>query len=454
MGNCHVGRCLIAIGLGILALGSLSAGDVAITIDVSKPTGPINPVYRDFGQGGESADPAYLQPLEARMRELRPRLVRFDHVLIHYAKAEIKDGKMTVDFTALDKYIDSIRAMGAQPLMCLSYAPTVFGNKAVIDPPADLEKWIELIYLTVRHVNVERKLGVKYWEVWNEPNLACFWTGSLDQYLDLYAATAKAALRADSTIKVGGGAFYSFDHKWITALMDYAKSQRLPLDFVSWHVYRDPNCGFVADVAQARTWLKERGMNAELIIDEWNFDGRLKPENDDNRGAAYVAKTLIKMMGCGLDYAPFFEIKDGPGPSRYYGRWGMFSADDHPKACYYAFKVFSMLDGKLLSLQGGTDKVGGLAAGKNGRAGIVLYNTEKKNAATIDLNITGLGSGRVRVRKAVIDEKTCNPAGTGGDDGLELVGKSLDVPVSGTLKMSVPLGAGSVTFISIEPTRQ
>lgn len=87
------------------------------------------------------------------------------------------------------------------------------------------------------------------------------------------------------------------------------------------------------------------------IINEWNWDAGMQPQNDGNLGAVYVASTLCKMIEAGLDYAPFFEIKDRPNENRYYGRWVLYSHDGHPKASYYAFLAFSKIEGNRLSSQ-------------------------------------------------------------------------------------------------------
>ena len=462
---------LFILGLLITCLGE-AMGSVAISIDASKPIAPFNPICRDFAQGGESADPGYLQPLIEPMRALNPRLIRFDHVLNHYLKIEVKDGaagasipdrrdKMTIDFTALDKQLDIIRAMGAQPLMCLSYTPDFLGgDKGVTNPPNDLRLWSELIYRLVKHVNGERRLGVKYWEIWNEPNLKVFWAGSVEQFLELYAVTEKAVIRADPTVKFGGAGYYGFPHEWVRAMMEQAKAKSLRMDFISWHDYKDASYKTVSEVTTARVWLKELGMEAELIIDEWNYNAQLNPGNDDHNGAVYVADLLCKMTELGVDYAPFFEIKDGVNEKRYWGRWGLFTADHHPKASYYAFLGFARMNGNRLSFSGeqiidpgenvhkGKAKIG-MAVGEGRHLGIVLYNTSLKQDEMVDLSISGLGKSPVKARVFLIDATHSNPALTGHETGLEQVDEQTLRPQDGTAHIQVSLPKRSVAFVRL-----
>jgi hypothetical protein len=452
--------------LGLLITCSCSAmGSVAVSVDASRPIGPFNPINRDFAEGGESADPEFLQPLVEPMRALHPRLIRFDHVLNHYLKVEVKDGKMAVDFTALDTQIDIIRAMGAQPLMCLTFTPDIVGGG--INPPNDLRLWHELIYRLVRHVNGpalssskgERKLGVEYWEIWNEPNLKNFWSGSMEQFLELYAVTEKAVIRADPSVKFGGAGFYSFPREWVRAAMEQAKEKNLRMDFISWHDYNDAGLGIIRQVATARAWCKELGMNPELIIDEWNYYPILREGHDDHNGAVYIADLLCTLTDLGIGHAPFFEIKDGPGEKRYWGRWGLFTADHHPKASYYAFLGFAHMEGNRLSftggkvvdpaenVNGGKAKVGGMAVGQGKRVDIVLYNTSLKQDETIDLTISGLGKSAVKAQVFLIDVTHSNPALTGREEGLERVDQQTIRPRDGVARMKVSLPKRSVAFI-------
>ena len=56
-------------------------------------------------------------------------------------------------------------------------------------------------------------------EVWNEPNLDCFWTGDLADYLRLYDATVAAVRRAHPTIPVAGPATAAVG--WLDAFLDH-----------------------------------------------------------------------------------------------------------------------------------------------------------------------------------------------------------------------------------------
>src|SRR6202021_869554 len=75
-----------------------------------------------------------------------------------------------------------------------------------------------------------------YFEVWNEPNLD-FWTGRPAQstYWDLYDHTAVAVKRVDARLRVGGPA--TAQAAWVDAFIQHCTEKKIPVDFVSTHVY-------------------------------------------------------------------------------------------------------------------------------------------------------------------------------------------------------------------------
>jgi hypothetical protein len=48
------------------------------------------------------------------------------------------------------------------------------------------------------------RYGIQYWEVWNEPDIGEFWTGTPAQYFTLYDVVAKALKALGQDLKVGG----------------------------------------------------------------------------------------------------------------------------------------------------------------------------------------------------------------------------------------------------------
>jgi hypothetical protein len=193
--------------LGHLGAEALKTAEVPrYELQVDYAPAPDGKLQIGLAQGGESDDAGFFDNVRELGRALGPGLVRLDNIFNHFGiVSRTPDGKLAYRWDDLDRVLDGIKAMGKEPFICLSYMPetmSITGSSRVV-PPARYEEWAELIAATVRHVNVERRLGVRYWEVWNEPNLWGFWQGSYVEYLRLYDVTVQALAPTPTSASAG-----------------------------------------------------------------------------------------------------------------------------------------------------------------------------------------------------------------------------------------------------------
>ena len=93
------------------------------------------------------------------------------------------------------------------PTALASGAKTVFHYRGNVTPPRDYKQWSTLIRTLVAHW--VGRYGVQevsewFFEVWNEPNLKAFWTGTQKDYFKLYRVTADAIKTVDSHSRSAG----------------------------------------------------------------------------------------------------------------------------------------------------------------------------------------------------------------------------------------------------------
>ena len=108
--------------------------------------------------------------------------------------------KPLYSFFNADRICDFLLSIGMRPFVEFGFMPEmlasgpepVFHYRGNIMPPKDYDVWSTLIRKLVGHW-VERYglAEVRQWffEVWNEPNLPAFWTGTQEDYFRLYAHT-------------------------------------------------------------------------------------------------------------------------------------------------------------------------------------------------------------------------------------------------------------------------
>lgn len=237
------------------------------------------------------------------------------------------------DFDKTDEYVRSIRAAvpDAEIIYRLGESIDHTGSGGYTVVPEDIVKWANICTEVVRHYY---EYGIRFYEIWNEPDQSAMWNGTLEQYYELYRVTAQA-IRDEfgDKVKIGGPALATSTTETIGAFLKAVKGY--PLDFLSVHAYRnDPEQYNSDQYSVFKNMLAEHGYSdALLILDEWNFvsgwdEGSLADSYriiSSNKSGAYVAASLIALqnsavdaalyydsqmtgMWCGLYYKPYFDI--------------------------------------------------------------------------------------------------------------------------------------------------
>ncbi|WKL58378.1 beta-xylosidase [Asticcacaulis sp. ZE23SCel15] len=284
-------RHILTLSAAILALALPAAAQdsfpVTITVDASKPTGPLKPVWRFFG----ADEPNYAtmkdgQKLLAHLGELKPKQVYFRaHNLLNTgdgtaafkwgstnAYTEDKDGNPVYNWMITDMIIDSYLDRGVRPYLQIGFMPEALSSAPkdmpyrhswrpgfkyeLIEggwnyPPNDYKKWEELVYQWTKH-NVEKygrdEVLTWYFEVWNEPNGPSYWKGTPEEFYKTHDYAIAGVKRALPEAKVGGpdvagsgGAFMDGFLKHVVSGKNYATGETgTPTDFLAFHAKGSP----------------------------------------------------------------------------------------------------------------------------------------------------------------------------------------------------------------------
>ncbi len=129
--------------------------------------------------------------------------ISWDHVQLSKGGPYDWDGN-AAGFYNYDRAIDLQRQAGIQVLGLLDYNPAWFKSK---NPHPDewLSDWGDYVYSTVAHYGRDRG-QIKYWEIWNEPNLLAsgYESGlySVEDYVRILQTASAAARSADPEAKI------------------------------------------------------------------------------------------------------------------------------------------------------------------------------------------------------------------------------------------------------------
>lgn len=381
--------------------------DAGSSFDVAETTN-----WANLAQGGEEMGVRMIAPVVDKMKVLSPNYIRIDHIFDYYGLVNrSSDGNISYDWTKLDITVNDILSTGAKPFFALSYMPPAISGGDIIEVPRSWSDWENLVKATIEHYSGPSGMGISdvYYEVWNEPDLfGKFKMGGEKNYLDLYYHSAIGASKAQGVkaFKFGGPATTGLYKNWVEGLVKYCLENSLRLDFISWHRYSKDLGSYERDFVNIKTWVGyfPQYQNVELIISETGPNS----ENDkvyDGKFAAIHAIAISTLLEGDVSKLFHFEIKDGVGPEKYWGRWGMFTHEKwgvpEAKPRYSALLFMNQMRGSKMNVAGEGSWVRAFAKedGEVIRLLIVNYDPSGKHNETVPIMFNNLPYKTFYVRR-------------------------------------------------------
>jgi len=345
------------------------------------------------------------------------------------------------NFTYLDRVMDYYVSKGLKPFLELGFMPekmasgtqTIFYWKGNTTPPADHQKWANLIKATLRHLADrygEEEVSTWPCEVWNEPNLPGFWEHADEaKYHELYAASVKAVKEALPNMRVGGpaicGGATSLD--WVRNFLTYCRDNQLPVDFVTRHAYMGETperkgrylyhtmrtVVSIAEEMQATrdvidSFPEYRGI--EMHVTEFNTSYHpFCPIHDTHLNAAYIAG-LLACMGdtcTSYSYWTFGDVfeEQGVPPRPFHGGFGMIANGLIAKPTLWTFAFFNNLKGEAVY----RDEHAVIMRRADGSYEGVAWNICREERDELALAIKLSLPARAVMMTETVDEIVCNP---------------------------------------------
>lgn len=370
-----------------------------------------------------------------------------------------------INFRQVGDIYDNLLDCGVKPFVELSFMPSALasGKKLGLayDPnitmPKSLAAWSDYIRLFIRFL-LDRygaeEVESWYFEVWNEPDLGCFFAGTQKDYFKLYEATARAVKSVDERLRVGGPSTSAC--KWIPAFLTFCETNKVPCDFVSTHHYPGDAFGNFINLANvkhmfssamsavknhtdlsdamtdmfflpedARRWnkgtlasmdkeAKAQCGNKPLFITEWNSMAVFgSPVHDEKYSAAFAVKSCLDLDGSLGGYmfwccSDLFE-EQFMLPKPFVGSFGIVSNDGIPKPNFWGFKMLSQLyPQRLLLPQTGEVDMGAFTDGDNVQILLTPQSGDYYENKRYDISLLlDFEASAVTVQR--IDDQHCNP---------------------------------------------
>jgi xylan 1,4-beta-xylosidase len=386
------------------AAAPLRSGRAAVTIEVgastygelARPWEPmigsehLSYLLRRDRTGGRVIGTELREAFRIAHDELGVRAVRAHGILCDDLGVYTESGGRAVhDFSGIDRVYDELVGTGLRPVVELSFMPaalasdpgrTVFRYGAIVSPPRDWDRWAGLVRGLAAHLvgryGVQEVVSRWAFEVWNEPNLEAFWTGTPDEYFRLYDLSARAVKSVHPGLRVGGPS--SAAAGWVRELLAHVQASGAPLDFVSSHVYGNLPLDF-------RPVLASFGRQGTPI---WWTEWGTTPTHFHRVGdtvfaAAFLLRGMTSALGR-IEALSHWVVSDhfeelGAPPELFHGGFGLLSVGNLRKPRFWALALLAGLGRSRLPVSVTGDGAGGLvealaARHDDGRTGILAWN--------------------------------------------------------------------------------
>jgi xylan 1,4-beta-xylosidase len=363
-------RNLLILLVGTLAADAQSATE--LRADFSRSAGVVRPLH-GINKGPLAA--GGMVDVTASLRALGIPSVRLHDC--HWPNPDVVDihaifpdfgadpgQAASYDFALTDEYLAAVRETGAQIIYRLGESIEHTSKRRFVHPPNDPAKWAGVCLGIIRHYNDGwangYHHGIRYWEIWNEPeNRPAMWSGTDEDYFRLYRVAAVAIKNRYPDLKVGGpavgasGQFVKGQFRpsaFVTNFLALCRRESLPLDFFSWHCYAADPSELTTRAHAVRRLLDSHGYTkTESHLNEWNFlpGNTWKPlsrtgppetrqayyeEMAGARGGAFIVAALLELQDAPVDVCNLFHGE--------LGGFGLFNEHGVPQKTYHALHAF------------------------------------------------------------------------------------------------------------------
>ena len=337
------------------------------------------------------------------------------HAIFPNFDADVND-PASYDFACTDHYMSQIIEYGAEPFYRLGSKIEHGVKKYGTIMPKDFQKWAEICEHIIRHYNEGWANGfhhnIKYWEIWNEPDLdpddstnkRC-WSGTEVEFAKMYIIAARHLKSCFPDLKIGGPASAG-DEAWMERFLQrLVDAGNVPLDFLSWHWYWTEPSDVSIKATRIRKMMEKYGYgSSESILNEWNYVRCWTKEFVYSikqiigiKGAAFTAAVMSAMQNNkDVDMLMYYDAR----PTAFNGLWDLYTYEELKG--YYPFYIFANLYELGTQVENTTDDENlYVVAAKNGEkiGAMVTYYAENdnENSKIVEINVEGADMSNAKI---------------------------------------------------------
>jgi hypothetical protein len=202
-------------------------------------------------------------------------------------------------------------------------------------PPSNRRNlWADYVRRTVQHY----RGVVRWWEIWNEPDLGFFWMGRARDYFRLLAVSFTVIRQSDPAARVIMAGMVDSSLRFVASVLRTDRANHASaansgyFDIAAWHAY-GPAAALYTNLQRLRALLDADGFGrARIWVTEDGFPA--SNPNGEPRQAAYILQTVAFAFAAGAERVLIYRASDDAEPKS----WGILTASGATRAGYVAFQ--------------------------------------------------------------------------------------------------------------------
>lgn len=384
-----------------IATEMLDVNTLRMTVvkDIDSEGAQLHPIWNKMMNIG-SANTLLNQNMRDQIKEMTEDIpieyIRFEGIFNQEMDVLQKDKKgFKFNWRFVNQVLDYLREIEVKPFICLSYMPLPFASKSTsffnyqgnTSPPKEMSQWLSLVqsFMTncINRYGLEQ-VSTWYFQIWTEfPVNDIHWSGTLEQYFELYRQTSLLIKGISPSIKVGPAAenFHTHDQP-SERLLEFCQSHEVPIDFYCCNIYhnridflkwREHTSTNPVDLQsipfqyEAKNHTKQRlmkthqmlrkhyGEEVQCVVTRWNLSWDVtNPLHDTAFMATFIIDNMLdesiqRVNAIGFlsasDILYEWDMKNTP----FYGGTGLINTEGIKKSAYYAFVFLSKLGGTVIA---------------------------------------------------------------------------------------------------------
>lgn len=287
------------------------------------------------------------------------------------------------DFTSLDTFLaannnrsrDVIYTFGRTPQWASSQPNTNKGTgPGECAPPTHIEDWDHYVRAVVTHAAGR----IKYWELWNEPNLPMYYCGDMPTMV-LLAKHAQRIIKGidPSALILSPSATNAGGPDWLASFL--AQGGSSAIDIVAFHGYRTQKAEDILPlIAKYKAVMKANGVSGLPL---WDTEANNKAPQTAEQESAFLAKYFLLQWSEGISRFVWYAYDAHP-------EWGQLwnPATNQASAASTAYvQVYEWMVGATLVQPCSKDASGNWSCvlTRNGNQTEALWNSDAATSVAV-----------------------------------------------------------------------